>query len=89
MVPAEADQWDTPPFTPVIKDGKLFARGALDDKGPTLMAYYAVKILKDLGYHFNRRIRLIYGTDEENNWQGVAHYFKSKPPVRTGGLLFG
>lgn len=78
VVPAETDQWDTPPFTPVIKDGKLFARGALDDKGPTLMAYYAVKILKELGYHFNQRIRLIYGTDEENNWQGVAHYFKKE-----------
>lgn len=78
VVPAETDQWDTPPFTPVIKDDKLFARGALDDKGPTLMAYYAVKILKELGYHFNQRIRLIYGTDEENNWQGVAHYFKKE-----------
>lgn len=78
VVPADATKWQTDPFTPILKDGKLFARGALDDKGPTLMAYYAVKILKEQGYHFNQRIRLIYGTDEENDWQGVTHYFKKE-----------
>ena len=78
VVPADPQQWDTDPFTPSIKDGKLYARGALDDKGPTLMAYYAIKILKDQGYHFNQRIRLIYGTDEENDWRGVTHYFKKE-----------
>ena len=78
VVPANPDQWETDPFVPVIKDGKLYARGALDDKGPTLMGYYAAKILKDEGYHFKQRIRLIYGTDEENDWRGVAHYFKKE-----------
>lgn len=76
VVPVNPSQWETAPFTPVIKEGRLYARGALDDKGPTLMAYYAIKILKELGYTFNRRIRLILGTDEENDWQGVKHYFK-------------
>ncbi|MCC7024028.1 MAG: dipeptidase [Thermomicrobiales bacterium] len=34
VVPAAIeDGWDTPPFTPVVKDGKVFARGATDDKG--------------------------------------------------------
>ncbi len=78
VVPADASQWETDPFEPTYKDGKLYARGSLDDKGPALMAYYAVKILKDLGYTFNQRIRLIYGTDEENDWQGVEHYFKQE-----------
>lgn len=34
VVPAALeDGWDTPPFEPVIKDGKIYARGATDDKG--------------------------------------------------------
>ncbi|HZR58910.1 MAG TPA: dipeptidase [Terriglobales bacterium] len=34
VVPAVIeDGWDTPPFEPVEKDGKIFARGATDDKG--------------------------------------------------------
>ena len=41
--------WDTDPFNPVIKDGKLYARGASDDKGPSMAAYYGLKIVKELG----------------------------------------
>jgi acetylornithine deacetylase/succinyl-diaminopimelate desuccinylase-like protein len=34
VVPAAIeDGWDTPPFEPVVKDGKIYARGATDDKG--------------------------------------------------------
>src|SRR5262245_31452141 len=34
VVPAVMeDGWDTPPFEPVLKDGKIYARGATDDKG--------------------------------------------------------
>ena len=48
VVPAGSG-WDTDPYTPTIKDGKLFARGASDDKGPTMACYYGLKIIKELG----------------------------------------
>ncbi len=35
VVPAGSG-WDTDPYTPTIKDGRLYARGASDDKGPTM-----------------------------------------------------
>ena len=35
--------WSHDPFTPIIKDGILFARCANDDKGPTMAAYFALK----------------------------------------------
>src|SRR5262249_1685326 len=34
VVPANAKDWDVPPFSGEIKDGKIWGRGAIDDKGP-------------------------------------------------------
>ena len=48
VVPAGSG-WDTDPYTPTIKDGRLYARGASDDKGPTTACYYGLKIIKELG----------------------------------------
>ena len=37
--------WDSPPFEPVIKDGKIYARGACDDKGQMYMHVKAVELM--------------------------------------------
>ena len=74
----EGDGWTTPAYSADIRDGKIFARGAIDDKGPTMAAYYAMKIVKELGLPLSKRVRMIIGTDEESNWKCVDHYFKMK-----------
>ncbi len=68
--------WSHDPFDPIIKDDKLYARGSMDDKGPTMAAYMAVLFLKELGVEFHKRIRIILGTDEETGWRGIREYFK-------------
>lgn len=68
--------WETDPFEPVLKDGRIYARGSSDDKGPTVAAYFAIKLLRELGYEFNQRVHLIVGTDEESDWQCMDYYFK-------------
>ena len=68
--------WETDPFEPVVKDGRIYARGSSDDKGPTVAAYFAIKLLRELGYEFNQRLHLIVGTDEESGWQCMDYYFK-------------
>ena len=72
------DYWSHPPFQPILKDDKLYARGAMDDKGPTMAAYFALKFLKDLDVHLNKRVRIILGTDEETAWRGIKEYFKTE-----------
>ncbi|MBY0124152.1 dipeptidase PepV [Bacillus sp. S/N-304-OC-R1] len=72
----EGDGWSSDPFGAEIRNGKLYARGAIDDKGPTMAAYYAMKIVKELGLPLNKRVRMIIGTDEESDWRCVEHYFK-------------
>src|SRR5699024_7345442 len=66
--------WDTDPFDPVVKDGRIYARGASDDKGPGMAAYYALKIIKDLNLPVSKKVRFILGTDEESEWKGMDHY---------------
>ncbi|HWO98570.1 MAG TPA: dipeptidase PepV [Bacillus sp. (in: firmicutes)] len=72
----EGDGWSSDPYGAEIRDGNIYARGSIDDKGPTMAAYYAMKLVKELNLPLNKRVRLILGTDEESSWQCVEHYFK-------------
>lgn len=75
VVPAgKLDEWLTPPFQATIKDGKMYGRGTQDDKGPTLAALFATKALMNLGITFHKRIRFIFGTDEETLWRCMNRY---------------
>lgn len=74
----EGDGWTSDPYSGEIRDGKIFARGALDDKGPTIAAYYAMKIVKDLNLPLSKEVKMIIGTDEESNWRCVDTYFKEE-----------
>lgn len=69
----EAD-WQTLPFEATIKDGWIFGRGVQDDKGPSMAALYAVKALLDSGVEFKKRVRFIFGTDEETLWRCMGRY---------------
>ena len=76
--------WDYDPLGCEVHDGKMFGRGVLDDKGPTIGAVYAMKAIKDLGLPIDRRIRVMFGTDEENGSSCVQHYIKvggEKPTI--------
>ena len=75
VVPAGSG-WDTDPYTPTIKDGRLYARGASDDKGPTTACYYGLKIIKELGLPTSKKVRFIVGTDEESGWADMDYYFE-------------
>ncbi|MCQ9209303.1 dipeptidase PepV [Granulicatella seriolae] len=77
VVPAGTG-WNTDPFEPQIIDGKIFARGSSDDKGPSMAAYYALKVIKDLGLPLQKRVRFIIGTDEESGWKCMDRYFKTE-----------
>lgn len=80
----EGDNWTYPPYGAEIANGKIYARGALDDKGPTMASYYALKAIKDLNIKLNKKIRIILGTDEESGWGGVNYYFKHQPMPNVG-----
>lgn len=76
VVPVQKTEWDTNPFTLTIKDEKMFGRGVVDDKGPLVATYIAMKILKNLGFKPKKKVRLIAGCDEESGSRCLTHYFK-------------
>jgi succinyl-diaminopimelate desuccinylase len=76
----EGDGWTYPPYGAEIYDEKIFGRGTIDDKGPTIATLYAMKALKEAGIPLNRKIRIIFGTNEETGWGCMDHYFKHENP---------
>lgn len=76
----EGEGWTYPPYAGEIHDGKIFGRGTTDDKGPAIATLYAMKALKDSGVPLNRKIRIIFGTNEETGWGCMDYYFKHQTP---------
>lgn len=78
VVPAGAG-WTHAPFGAGIHEGKIVARGAIDDKGPMMAALFALQAIKESGQPLKTKVRLIFGLDEESQWRCVDHYFKQEP----------
>ncbi|NLZ89162.1 MAG: M20 family metallopeptidase [Clostridiales bacterium] len=78
------DGWTCDPFGAQLTDGKLYARGASDNKGPAAAALYAMYAVKQLGIPLRRKVRLILGCDEESGWQDIEHYKKTVCMPRSG-----
>ena len=80
-VVAEGNDWDFPPFGGEVSDGKIYGRGAMDNKGPVIASYFAMLALKNAGFVPEKKVRLIIGLDEETKWIGMQRYLqKVKPP---------
>ena len=74
--------WNSPPLSLTLREGKLFGRGTLDNKGPILSNLYALYVLKENGVTFDRPVRIVFGTNEETGFGCVKHYLtKGIPPT--------
>ena len=72
VVPAgPLDMWETPPFSPVIKDGKMYGRGACDMKSGTIGALYALDAIKAAGLKPTARIHFQSVIEEESTGVGA------------------
>ena len=78
--------WIYPPLGGEIHDGVLYGRGVADDKGPTIGAFYALKAIRELGLPLERRIRVIFGTDEENGSSCVKYYKEQGEEIPASGF---
>lgn len=69
------DAWTiTLPFSPKVIGNRLYGRGSHDMKADLIASYYALKQLKDAGFQPRKKIRLIFGSDEESDWRDMRAY---------------
>lgn len=79
-VPAgDLSLWETDPFTPVEKDGKIFGRGSEDNGASLIATIYAVKSIMDLGIRPKNNIAIALVSDEETGSDyGIKYLLKQE-----------
>ena len=75
MVPANPKEWEVPPFSGTVKDGKIWGRGAIDDKGPGVIELMAMLAIKRAGILLNRDVLFVATGDEEEGGKNGAGWF--------------
>lgn len=77
VVPAGTG-WDGDPFSGELRDGRVFGRGTLDDKGAAVSALYALAAVRAAGIPMKRRVRILLGCDEEVGWKCIDRYLETE-----------
>jgi acetylornithine deacetylase/succinyl-diaminopimelate desuccinylase-like protein len=78
--PDPLDEWLTPPFEPTERDGNLYARGAVDDKGQMFSHVKALESLfKASGGTLPINVRIIIEGEEEVGGEGIARFVREHP----------
>jgi acetylornithine deacetylase/succinyl-diaminopimelate desuccinylase-like protein len=73
--PAEPlDEWKSPPFEPEIRDGNIYARGACDDKGQTLILLKAIESLMQERGGLPVNVRVLIEGEEEVGGEHIEEY---------------
>jgi len=78
------DGWTSNPFNLLKSGDKLIGRGVIDDKGPVLATFLALKLIRDNNLTLKRKIRIVAGGNEESGFRCIKHYFKKEPAPTYG-----
>lgn len=77
VVPVTEKDWSFPPYDVTEKDGRLYGRGCMDDKGAVIASLFAMKAVRECGYSLKRNVRLIVGCSEETGSElDIEEYMK-------------
>jgi acetylornithine deacetylase/succinyl-diaminopimelate desuccinylase-like protein len=77
VVPAAMeDGWDAPPFEPVVKDGKVYARGATDDKGQLFIHVKALESFLKTSGRAPVNLKILLEGEEEISSPNLAPFIK-------------
>jgi acetylornithine deacetylase/succinyl-diaminopimelate desuccinylase-like protein len=77
--PDPVDEWQTPPFEPTERNGNIYARGAVDDKGQLWMEVKALESLMQAhGGKLPVNVKVIFEGEEEVGGESIAGYVRKE-----------
>jgi acetylornithine deacetylase/succinyl-diaminopimelate desuccinylase-like protein len=82
----EAD-WETPPFSPSVRDGRIYARGATDDKGPMFVALKVAEAYLDEFGALPLNVRFLVEGEEEVGSPSLARVLHDRRPDLEADLV--
>ncbi|HXE90672.1 MAG TPA: dipeptidase [Terriglobales bacterium] len=78
--PDPLEEWQSPPFEPTERNGNLYARGAVDDKGQMYMHLKALEaLMKTGGGKLPVNLRMIIEGEEEVGGESIADFVRKHP----------
>jgi len=72
------DEWISPPFEPTERNGNIYARGAVDDKGQVWAQVKALESLMAANKALPLNVRVLFEGEEEVGGEGIAAYVASE-----------
>lgn len=70
--------WKHEPFGAEIDGEYVYARGAVDDKGPTIAAFYALRAIQECAPDLGVRFRAFFGCNEESGFACIHRYTETE-----------
>ena len=77
VVPA-GEGWTRDPFRATREGNRIYGRGVLDNKGPILTALFALKAVVEAGWPLRRRVRILFGCNEESGSRCMERYVQTE-----------
>ena len=81
-------EWESPPFEPTVRDGRLYARGVNDDKGDVLVRMAAVAVLRAVKGELPLTVKFLVEGEEEIDGASVFSFIQEQRDLLACDLCF-
>jgi len=85
--PAPLDLWESDPFEPEIRDGYLYARGSVDDKGNSYLLLKAAELLASAG-ELPVNVRIAFDGEEETGGHSIVEFLEADERGADAAIIF-
>lgn len=82
------DEWLSPPFEPTIRDGKIYCRGAGDNKGQLMAQILAIKTYQEVVGDFPINIKFVFEGEEESGSPNLAKFVEENKELLKADLVY-